>query len=157
VLGSEVGGPAFDDAAEVEPALAKAPAGGRPFDGGARVGWRERDRRAAGYGAEGAVVAGGGECGEDERVEEAVRCLPCGDGEREDGVEPGVGDGFAAVEAGDERGWTEAGEALLLLVEEEAGSEEGEQRALVGDDDEVDAGVHGAEGFELLHGFAPAG
>jgi hypothetical protein len=70
---------------------------------------------------------------------------------------PGVGDGFAAVEAGDERGWTEAGEALLLLVEEEAGFEEGEQRALVGDDDEVDAGVHGAEGFELLHGFAPAG
>ncbi len=154
VFGGEVGGPALDDATEVELTFAQAPPVRGVFDGGARVGWGERARGAAGDLAEGSVVAGGGECGEDERIEEAVGGGPCLEGERDDRIEPRVGDGFAAIEAGDEAVFEEAGEARFLLLEEESGLEEWEEGPVAGDDDEVDVGIHGAEGFVLFHVFA---
>lgn len=154
VFGGEVGGPALDDATEVEPTLAEPPPVRGVFDSGARVGWRERARGAARDLAEGSVVAGCSECGEDERVEEAAGSSPCLEGERDDRIEPGVGDDFAAIEAGNEAVFKEAGEAGFLLLEEESGLEERQEGSVAGDDDEVDVGIHGAEGFVLFHGFA---
>lgn len=150
-FGDEVGGPAFHDATEVQHAFAQLDFS--PADGDALLGaWNAlRCIAAPGDLSKRPVVTRGPQGGENHGVEHAAGGLPRVDGHLDSFREPFIVDGFAVVQARQQAGLAEAGEALLLLFEGQAGGRKSPERCGRGVDEDIDIGVHRPEAVVKLH------